>query len=185
MNTSARCQTFLGDGSSLCIWILRQGSEQFAHVQRDQGAILVFLPLNCRAPLMGPRGRSPSNKTSGNMSKCWILKIHSAILKKLFGVDHVVSQVDRKNVFPALRPGMMEITKMHERLRANPLFSDPSSCHLVQFGGSGLATKVGTVRLSSKIGVPANSAFPEETSLLMEYRFRFLTILTSSSSVHS
>ena len=23
---------------------------------------------------------------------------------------------------------MMEITKMHERLRGNPLFSDPSSC---------------------------------------------------------
>ncbi|CAK9008548.1 ATP-dependent RNA helicase dhx29 (DEAH box protein 29) [Durusdinium trenchii] len=45
-----------------------EGSDQFAHVPRDQGAILVFLP------------------------------------------------------------GMMEITKMHERLRGNPLFSDPSSC---------------------------------------------------------
>ncbi|CAJ1388740.1 unnamed protein product, partial [Effrenium voratum] len=45
-----------------------EGSQQFAHVARDEGAILVFLP------------------------------------------------------------GMMEITKTHERLRANPLFSDPSSC---------------------------------------------------------
>ena len=30
--------------------------------------------------------------------------------------------------FLLLRPGMMEISKMHERLRSNHLFSDPSTC---------------------------------------------------------
>ena len=70
-----------------CTWY--QGSEQFAHVQRDQGAILVFLQLS-------------SNR------------------------GYVKSYQGHVETKP--RPGMMEITKMHERLRGNPLFSDPSSC---------------------------------------------------------
>lgn len=75
------------------------------------------------------RGRQPRRfyyptrqaKKCRNVSTCWILL-----------TMWYQNKLSQENVFLALRPGMMEITKMHERLRANPLFSDPSSCHLGQ-----------------------------------------------------
>ena len=88
-------------------------------------------------------------KKCRNVSKCWILL-----------TMWYQNKLSQENVFLALRPGMMEITKMHERLRANPLFSDPSSCHLGQ--------------QNQVVPGPRWNAFAEENFLLREYRFRFI-----------
>ena len=79
-----------------------------------------------------PTGKSPTGdqldiRALSNLLMCNEIKVPfwSSCSSAATGERYVISKACGDD---SLRPGMMEITKMHERLRGNPLFSDPSSC---------------------------------------------------------
>ena len=138
--------------------VLCQGSKQFAHVQRDQGAVLVFLFLNCIA-LQHDGSRDGGDSQEGftwfyyptrqakKMSKC---------IEMLDFVDHVVSeQVEPRKRFSGFKAGH---DGDHQDARATEGKSPLQRSKLLSLG----AAKSG------------GSGTPLKCFLLREYRFRFI-----------